>query len=138
MNSCWRPPHMYVHHVPYNITGPGPCLAPIVSVCTFSCAFVLLTLSRRGTPRQPHLVPAARAALRLGPGVPSECLRGLEGFSHCWVLYVFHENTGAGCHGLCKHRLLCHDLIAAGLGSSAPSTPHIAAAWPVQVLSASF
>lgn len=48
---------------------------------------------RRGTPRQPHLVPAARAALQLSPSVPAACLRGLEGFSHCWVLYVFHENT---------------------------------------------
>lgn len=40
-------------------------------------------------------MPAARAALQLAPSVPAACLRGLEGFSHCWVLYVFHENTGA-------------------------------------------
>jgi tRNA (Thr-GGU) A37 N-methylase len=54
-----------------------------------------LRSDRRGTPRQPHLVPDARAALQLVSGVPAACLRGLEGFSHCWVLYVFHENTGA-------------------------------------------
>jgi len=58
--------------------------------CTCCCCCPV----RRGTPRQPHLVPAARAALQLAPGVPATCLRGLEGFTHCWVLYVFHENTG--------------------------------------------
>ena len=26
-------------------------------------------------------------------GIPRDCLQGLEGYSHCWVLYVFHENT---------------------------------------------
>jgi len=49
---------------------------------------------RTGTPRQPHLVPSARGVFRLGPGVPAACLEGLEQFSHCWVLYVFHQNTG--------------------------------------------
>lgn len=48
---------------------------------------------RRGTPRQPLLVPHARAHLRLRPGLPPACLEGLAGFSHCWLLYLFHENT---------------------------------------------
>ena len=48
---------------------------------------------RNGTPRQPGLVSSARAVLALRPGVPHDCLTGLEAFSHCWVLYVFHQNT---------------------------------------------
>lgn len=50
---------------------------------------------RNGTPRQPLLVPAARARLRLQPDVPTCCLDGLLDYSHCWVIYVFHLNTGA-------------------------------------------
>ena len=48
---------------------------------------------RNGTPRQPALVPAARSQLTLRRGVPADALSGLEGFSHAWVLYVFHANT---------------------------------------------
>ena len=29
-------------------------------------------------------------------GIPRDCLQGLEGYSHCWLLYVFHENTDLG------------------------------------------
>eukprot|EP00850_Spirogloea_muscicola_P005193 SM000023S07649 [mRNA] locus=s23:587534:590408:- [translate_table: standard] len=50
--------------------------------------------TRNGTPRQPLLVPLARAELRLAPGgVPPAALDGLGGYSHCWLLYVFHANT---------------------------------------------
>ncbi|KXZ51893.1 hypothetical protein GPECTOR_11g327 [Gonium pectorale] len=48
---------------------------------------------RNGTPRQPQLVPAARSRLVLAPNVPAACLEGLQQYSHCWVLYVFHANT---------------------------------------------
>jgi tRNA-Thr(GGU) m(6)t(6)A37 methyltransferase TsaA len=48
---------------------------------------------RNGTPRQPALVPAARAVLALRRGVPADALTGLDGFSHAWVVYVFHANT---------------------------------------------
>ncbi|GFR42721.1 hypothetical protein Agub_g3607 [Astrephomene gubernaculifera] len=48
---------------------------------------------RNGTPRQPQLVPAARSRLVLSRDVPAACLEGLEQYSHCWVLYVFHANT---------------------------------------------
>ena len=48
---------------------------------------------RNGTPRQPLLVPAARARLSLRPDLSADFLEGLQGYSHCWVLYVFHENT---------------------------------------------
>lgn len=48
---------------------------------------------RNGTPRQPLLVPAARAVLTLRPHLGPAFFDGLAAFSHCWVLYVFHENT---------------------------------------------
>lgn len=50
--------------------------------------------TRNGTPRQPLLVPIARACLTLMPGgVPQTAFDGLVDFSHCWLLYVFHANT---------------------------------------------
>lgn len=49
---------------------------------------------RNGTPRQPLLVPLARSRLQLVSDVHASSLEGLEQYSHCWVIYVFHENTG--------------------------------------------
>ncbi len=44
-----------------------------------------------GIPRQPRLVPAARATLELlPPYAQPEAVRGLEGFSHLWLLFIFH------------------------------------------------
>lgn len=40
---------------------------------------------RNGTPRQPLLVPAARAALTLRPDLSADFFEGLQGYSHCWV-----------------------------------------------------
>lgn len=72
-------------------------------VCVLAHARGLLTDCRNGTPRQPHLVPSARAELKLAIDVPAACLKGLQGFSHCWVLYVFHQNTGAAVFGAIGH-----------------------------------
>jgi tRNA (Thr-GGU) A37 N-methylase len=42
-------------------------------------------------------VPLSRARLTLTPGgVPAMVLDGLAQYSHCWVLYVFHENSDLG------------------------------------------
>jgi tRNA (Thr-GGU) A37 N-methylase len=38
-------------------------------------------------------VPAARARLTLRPGLSADFFEGLQQYSHCWLLYVFHENT---------------------------------------------
>lgn len=47
-----------------------------------------------GTPRQPHLVPGATAALTILPEfLPAQSLLGLEGFSHVWLISRFHLNT---------------------------------------------
>jgi tRNA-Thr(GGU) m(6)t(6)A37 methyltransferase TsaA len=44
-----------------------------------------------GIPRQAGLVPAATAVLELDPAVVTrDALRGLEGFSHVWVIFRFH------------------------------------------------
>ncbi|XP_010263112.1 PREDICTED: uncharacterized protein LOC104601467 [Nelumbo nucifera] len=50
--------------------------------------------TRNGTPRQPLLVPLARACLAFDSGqFPPAALEGLGEYSHCWILYVFHLNT---------------------------------------------
>ena len=44
-----------------------------------------------GIPRQPGLTPAARATLEVfSPYDRDEAFRGLDAFSHLWVLFVFH------------------------------------------------
>ncbi|KAK9275664.1 hypothetical protein L1049_022931 [Liquidambar formosana] len=50
--------------------------------------------TRNGTPRQPLLVPLARACLIFDTArVPPASLEGLGEYSHCWIIYVFHLNT---------------------------------------------
>ncbi|XP_022755383.1 uncharacterized protein LOC111303404 [Durio zibethinus] len=50
--------------------------------------------TRNGTPRQPLLVPLARACLVFDSArVPPASLEGLEEYSHCWIIFVFHLNT---------------------------------------------
>jgi len=45
-----------------------------------------------GIPRQPGLASEARATLELEtPYNRNEALTGLEGFSHIWIIFVFHE-----------------------------------------------
>jgi tRNA-Thr(GGU) m(6)t(6)A37 methyltransferase TsaA len=49
---------------------------------------------RRGTPRQPSLVPAARGKIRFNKKlIQSDHFKELSQFSHVWVLFVFHNNT---------------------------------------------
>lgn len=53
--------------------------------------------ARFGTPRQPGLVPAARAELHLQPPFDApESLRGLDDYSHVWLLFGFHGVAGRG------------------------------------------
>jgi len=54
-----------------------------------------------GIPRQSQLVPEARSILRLRPSM-RDALTGLEGFSHVWVLFVFHDNMTAGWNPLVR------------------------------------
>lgn len=49
---------------------------------------------RRGTPRQPRLVPGSKGRIRLDKrAVQYEHFAELSSFSHIWILFVFHQNT---------------------------------------------
>ncbi len=48
-------------------------------------------------PRQPRLVPAAKARVKLlGEANSPEAVRGLTQFSHLWLLFLFDQNLDAG------------------------------------------
>ncbi|TOA28436.1 tRNA (N6-threonylcarbamoyladenosine(37)-N6)-methyltransferase TrmO [Vibrio parahaemolyticus] len=48
-------------------------------------------------PRQPRLIPAAKARVKLlGDANSPEAVRGLEQFSHVWLLFLFDQNLEAG------------------------------------------
>lgn len=50
-----------------------------------------------GIPRQPRLVTAAESRLELLPEFArEEAFAGLQGFSHLWLIFVFHDCVGAG------------------------------------------
>ena len=54
-------------------------------------------------PRQPGLVPAASASIQLlGAAGQPDCTRGLEDFSHIWVLFLFHHTQAQGWHPLVR------------------------------------
>jgi len=59
------------------------------AIGTFTSAF----RKRLGTPRQGTLTPLARGRVELDGRVPGSALEGLEEFSHCWLVFLFHENT---------------------------------------------
>jgi tRNA-Thr(GGU) m(6)t(6)A37 methyltransferase TsaA len=49
-----------------------------------------------GIPRQPGLVKCATAILELLPPYAApEALRGLEGFSHVWIVFIFHQTVNS-------------------------------------------
>ncbi|ORY41869.1 hypothetical protein BCR33DRAFT_718539 [Rhizoclosmatium globosum] len=49
--------------------------------------------TRNGTPRQPSLVPSARAKLTLHKSIPKSALQCLDQFSHAWIIFHFNQNT---------------------------------------------
>jgi tRNA-Thr(GGU) m(6)t(6)A37 methyltransferase TsaA len=50
-----------------------------------------------GTPRQPGLAPSATAELILLPPYDHpDSLRGLDGCTHVWLLFLFHAGAGQG------------------------------------------
>ena len=50
-------------------------------------------------PRQPGLCPAAWGSLEFLPKFRSaESVRGLDGFSHVWLVFGFHKTEGEGWH----------------------------------------
>ena len=79
---------------------------------------------RNGTPRQPGLVPAARAVLVLRPDIPPQVLDGLHEFSHCWVIYLFHANTNLHGGVAVKSRVAVPRLDGSSRGVLATRSPH--------------
>ena len=59
-----------------------------------------------GIPRQGGLAPLARGVLRFAPSRPAavwrDALRGIEGFTHLWVTFVFHEAAPEGWKALVR------------------------------------
>jgi tRNA (adenine37-N6)-methyltransferase len=59
-----------------------------------------------GIPRQSGLAPLARGVLRFSRAQPvviwREAMRGLDGFSHLWVTFVFHDAVKEGWKGLVR------------------------------------
>lgn len=50
--------------------------------------------SKTGIPRQSNLIPELRSTIVFEPEFRNpEALRGLEGFSHLWLIWGFSENT---------------------------------------------
>lgn len=50
-----------------------------------------------GTPRQPGLAPLAQAELHLYPEYSAfETVRGIESFSHLWLIFQFHQTAAQG------------------------------------------
>ena len=50
-----------------------------------------------GVPRQPGLCPSAWGSLVFhDPYRNPEAIRGIEGFSHLWLIFGFHETAGQG------------------------------------------
>lgn len=56
-----------------------------------------------GIPRQPGLVTAAKASLELaGKFNDADVVRGLEDFSHIWLIFHFHETADQGWKSLVR------------------------------------
>jgi len=84
--------------------------------------------AKRGCPRQSGLCPEARASLTLAPGISGHSLEGLEGYSHVWLLWVFHENTSPaetkGHRTSAKAKVAPPKMGGAKVGLFATRTPH--------------
>lgn len=74
-----------------------------------------------GTPRQPGLVKNAWAQLKIRADLqPAEALQGLEGFSHVWLIWVFHQNKTSRYHA----KVHPPRLGGKSMGLFATRTPH--------------
>jgi len=83
---------------------------------------------RNGTPRQGGaLVPRARCEVKMEARLPRHLLEGLDEYTHCWVIYVFHANTnlaGTKTGGAAKGKVAVPRLDGKRVGALATRTPH--------------
>jgi tRNA (adenine37-N6)-methyltransferase len=74
-----------------------------------------------GTPRQPGLVKEALAKINIYPqSQPEESLQGLEGFTHLWIIFWFHQNKTGRFHA----KVHPPRLEGKSMGVFATRTPH--------------
>ena len=74
-----------------------------------------------GTPRQPGLVEHSWARLKISRiWQPEDSLQGIEGFSHLWLVFVFHKNDNARFHAKVHPPRLGGD----SMGVFATRSPH--------------
>lgn len=77
--------------------------------------------TRFGTPRQSLLVNNAKAELQIRKDLqPELSLDGLSGFSHIWLIFVFHENTNK----IFRPKVHPPRLEGKTIGAFATRTPH--------------
>ncbi|PIA58905.1 hypothetical protein AQUCO_00400037v1 [Aquilegia coerulea] len=100
---------------------------PMTPIGTIQSCFA----TRYGTPRQPLLVPLARACLVFDTSmVPPAALEGLLEYSHCWIIYVFHLNTDLEklwkppCNSKFKAKVRVPKLKGGRMGVFATRSPH--------------
>lgn len=68
-------------------------LYPLEPIATIRSPF----REKFATPRQPGLTPSITATIEFHPGFATpEAVRGLEGFSHLWLIFLFHHNWQKG------------------------------------------
>lgn len=79
---------------------------------------------RRGTPRQPMLVPAAHGRIRFDKHViQAEHFQELGQFSHLWVVFMFHENTNTDATSICA-KIKPPRLFGKKVGCLSTRSPH--------------
>lgn len=80
-----------------------------------------------GIPRQPGLAPAARALIELDyhefPHL-KDSVRGLEGFTHIWIIFAFHKNYSKNPSGLVRPPRLGGDKKVGAFASRSPYRPN--------------
>lgn len=80
-----------------------------------------------GTPRQGLLVPNARGCIELekiGDSSTSSSVIGLEGYSHVWIIFVFHLNTKSSNPKRIKSKISPPALGGDKVGIFATRSPH--------------
>lgn len=76
---------------------------------------------RFAVPRQPGLVPSSKAILKIKKEFqPEQSLIGLDGFSHVWIVFVFHGNHVSRFHA----KVHPPRLNGESMGLFATRTPH--------------
>lgn len=77
-----------------------------------------------GIPRQPGLVKTATAELHLEQRFSEESIRGLAGFSHIWVQFIFHKTLQQGWHSMVRPPRLGGNAKVGVFASRSPFRPN--------------